>query len=152
MLRPSSDSLRAYGPGMTTVQPYDDPPAGTDVRFGLHHVLLAIPPGGEDVARSFYLEVLGLTEVAKPAELAARGGLWLRSDALEIHLGVEADFRPARKAHPGVLVADLDALVERLEAAGVVPEWDELFPGMRRCYVDDPHGNRLEFLFRQAGE
>jgi catechol 2,3-dioxygenase-like lactoylglutathione lyase family enzyme len=82
--------------------------------LGLHHVRLAIPPGTEDKARSFYVDVLGMTEVQKPPVLAARGGLWIRADKLEIHLGVEADFRPARKAHPGILVTDLDALATRL--------------------------------------
>lgn len=114
--------------------------------FRLHHVQLAIPPGGEDAAREFFVGVLGLAEVAKPPELAARGGLWVRGDALEIHLGVEADFRPAAKAHPGILVADLDALAARLERHGVPVRWDDTFPGHRRFYAADPHGNRLEFL------
>lgn len=117
-----------------------------DPAFALHHVQLAIPPGGEDAARAFYVGALGLTEVPKPAPLAARGGLWVRGGSLEIHLGVEADFRPARKAHPGILVADLDALVDRLAAAGVPVEWDDNFPGYRRCYAADAAGNRLEFL------
>ena len=78
--------------------------------------------------------------------LAARGGLWVRAGALELHLGVEDDFRPARKAHPGILVGDLDALAGRLTAAGVEVRWDGDFPGHRRCYADDPVGNRLEFL------
>jgi len=69
--------------------------------LGLHHVQLAIPPGSEDACRAFYVDVVGMTEVLKPPELAARGGLWVRVDRLEIHLGVEQDFRPARKAHPG---------------------------------------------------
>ena len=113
---------------------------------GVHHVQLTAPPGSEAVLRRFYVEVLGMTEVAKPAGLAARGGAWFRSGALELHLGVEDDFRPARKAHPGMLVADLPAYAERLAALGVAVEWDDAFPGYRRCYVSDPHGNRLELM------
>jgi len=115
----------------------------------LHHVQLAIPEGGENAARRFYAETLGLTEVAKPPALAARGGCWFRGTELEIHLGVEAAFRPARKAHPGVLLKgldDLEGLAVRLRTAGVEVEWDDGFPGYRRFYADDPHGNRLEFL------
>jgi catechol 2,3-dioxygenase-like lactoylglutathione lyase family enzyme len=113
---------------------------------GLHHVQLAIPPGGEDVARGFYRDVLGMTELAKPPALAARGGCWFRAGAWEIHLGVETDFRAARKAHPGVLVHSLNGLAGLLTAAGVDVEWDDAFPGHRRFYAHDGHGNRLEFL------
>jgi catechol 2,3-dioxygenase-like lactoylglutathione lyase family enzyme len=112
----------------------------------LHHVQLAIPPGGEEVARQFYAGVLGMAELAKPPVLAARGGCWFSGGGWEIHLGVEADFVPARKAHPGVLVDDLDALAERLRSAGRTVEWDPNFPGHRRIYSADDHGNRLEFL------
>lgn len=121
-------------------------PHATAYRLGLHHVQLAIPAGGEEAAREFFVGVLGLTEVPKPPELAARGGLWVRGDALEIHLGVEADFRPAAKAHPGILVAELDGLAARLEQHGVEVKWDGAFPGHRRFYAADPHGNRLEFI------
>ncbi|GAA1789945.1 VOC family protein [Luedemannella flava] len=114
--------------------------------FALHHVQLAIPAGAEDACRAFYVGLLGLHEVDKPPVLAARGGLWVRGGTLELHLGVEADFRPARKAHPGILVADLDDLVRRLTAAGVAVECDPHLPGYRRCYAADPVGNRLEFL------
>lgn len=127
-------------------QPYEEAPAASPYGLGLHHVQLAMPPGGEDACRAWYVDVLGMIEVQKPPVLAARGGLWVRADALEIHLGVEADFRPQRKAHPGILVVDLDGLAARIDAAGVPVEWDDLFPGMRRCYAADPHGNRLEFL------
>lgn len=130
--------------------PYDQPtPVG--LGMGLHHVLLAIPPGGEDAARAFYVGALGMVEVAKPPELAARGGLWVRGDALELHLGVEEGFRPARKAHPGIVVADVTALSERLARHGIEVRWDDAFPGMWRCYVDDPHGNRLELLTPHTG-
>jgi catechol 2,3-dioxygenase-like lactoylglutathione lyase family enzyme len=113
---------------------------------GVHHVQLACPAGSEPLLRAFYVGVLGMTEVAKPPVLAARGGAWFRSDAVELHLGVEAEFRPARKAHPGLLTDDLTGLVSRLCAAGVEARWDEDFPGYRRCYVDDPVGNRIELL------
>jgi catechol 2,3-dioxygenase-like lactoylglutathione lyase family enzyme len=113
---------------------------------GLHHVQLAAPSGSEDRLREFYGEVLGLPEVPKPRVLAARGGVWFRSAHVELHLGVEDDFRPARKAHPGLLVDGLDELAERIEAHGVEVQWDDNFPGFRRCYVADPFGNRIELL------
>lgn len=112
----------------------------------LHHVQLAMPSGREDEARAFYGDVLGMTEAVKPPVLAARGGCWFRQDALEIHLGVEEGFAPARKAHPGILVDDLDTLLARLRRQGLEPIEDDAFPGHRRFYVDDCFGNRLEFL------
>jgi catechol 2,3-dioxygenase-like lactoylglutathione lyase family enzyme len=118
---------------------------------GLHHVQLSAPRGSEDALRAFYGGLLGMVEVAKPPVLAARGGAWFRSGALELHLGVEDDFGPARKAHPGLLVEDLDGMADRLRAAGVDVDWDDNFPGYRRCYVHDPHGNRLELLEPLAG-
>jgi catechol 2,3-dioxygenase-like lactoylglutathione lyase family enzyme len=116
--------------------------------YGLHHVQLAIPPGSEEACRAFYVGVLGMTEIPKPPALAARGGLWVRADTLEIHLGVEEDFHPARKAHPGIRVADLDALAQRLEEGGAEMVWDPNFPGHRRFYSWDNLGNRLEFVQR----
>ena len=113
---------------------------------GLHHVQLAIPAGSEDLARRFYGDSLGMVELEKPAVLAARGGCWFRGGGWEVHLGVETDFRPARKAHPGVLVAGIDDLAGHLSDAGVSVEWDDDFPGHRRFYAHDPYGNRLEFL------
>ena len=112
----------------------------------IHHVQLACPPGSEDTLRDFYGRVLGFREVAKPPALAARGGCWFRGHGIELHLGVEQDFRPARKAHPGLLVRDLDAWASRLRAAAAPVLFDDDFPGMRRFYSEDPHGNRLEFL------
>ena len=117
---------------------------------GLHHVQLAAPAGSEGVLRRFYGEILGMTEVPKPPELAARGGAWFRAGAVELHLGVEADFRPACQAHPGLLVDDLGAFAVRLEAHGVDVTWDDTFPGFRRYYVADPHGNRIELLEPRA--
>jgi catechol 2,3-dioxygenase-like lactoylglutathione lyase family enzyme len=113
---------------------------------GLHHAQLAIPPGAEPAARAFYADILGMAELPKPPILAARGGCWFRSGGLEIHLGVEPDFRPARKAHPGILAGNLDALAGRLGEHGVAVRWDGEFPGHRRFYASDPFGNRLEFL------
>jgi catechol 2,3-dioxygenase-like lactoylglutathione lyase family enzyme len=113
---------------------------------GLHHAQLAMPAGAEPEVRAFYAGILGMTELDKPPVLAARGGCWFRSGALELHLGVERDFSPARKAHPGMLVSDIDALAARLTASGVDVEWDDDFPGHRRFYAHDPLGNRLEFL------
>ncbi|GII88765.1 glyoxalase [Sphaerisporangium siamense] len=115
---------------------------------GLHHVQLAAPPGSEPRLRAFYAGLLGLAEVPKPAALAVRGGVWFRGQGVELHLGVEEDFRPARKAHPGLLVDDLPAMIARLGAAGVDARSDDLLPGFRRCYVDDPVGNRIELLER----
>ncbi|RJL33276.1 VOC family protein [Bailinhaonella thermotolerans] len=114
--------------------------------IGLHHVQLAIPPGVDDELRAFYGGLLGLTEIPKPPELAKRGGMWFRGPAVELHLGVEDPHVPARKAHPGLLVEDVDALAVRLCEAGLDVRPDDLLPGFRRCYVDDPAGNRLELL------
>lgn len=114
--------------------------------YALHHVQLAIPAGIEDACRAFYVSILGMVEVDKPPGLAGRGGLWLRTGSLEIHLGVEDDFRPARKAHPGIMVDDIDRVAERLAAAGVTVTWDDRLPGHRRFHCPDAAGNRLEFL------
>jgi catechol 2,3-dioxygenase-like lactoylglutathione lyase family enzyme len=114
---------------------------------GLHHVQLAMPPGEEDAARAFYGDLLGMTEVPKPTELAPRGGLWFRDGALEVHLGVEREgFTPARKAHPAFLVEGLDELRARLGEAGYRIDDDVPLQGYRRFHVRDPFGNRLELL------
>jgi len=113
---------------------------------GLHHVQVSCPPGSQDTLRDFYGGVLEMTELAKPPLLAARGGVWFRRGTAEIHCGVEEDFRPARKAHPGLVCADVDAVAAACSAAGHDVSWDENFPGFRRCYVYDPVGNRLEFM------
>ncbi|MGW9431537.1 glyoxalase [Streptomyces decoyicus] len=113
---------------------------------GLHHVQLAIPPGTEELCRDFWGGVLGMTELKKPPALAARGGCWFRGGDLEVHLGVEEDFRPNRKTHPGILVTSLQALATRLEDHGVSVTWDDNFPGHNRFYAFDRLGNRLEFL------
>ena len=112
----------------------------------IDHVQLAMPPGREDEARRFYSGLLGLPERAKPPALAARGGAWFESESVKIHLGVEADFRPARKAHPALAVRGLRALVARLHAAGHEATEDGLAEGRDRVYVDDPFGNRIELI------
>ncbi len=119
---------------------------------GFHHVQLAIPPGGEDEGRRFYGEAVGLDEVEKPEPLRSRGGCWFRSrdGSVEVHLGVEADFRPARKAHPAILVAGLEELRARLDAAGAEVRVDVQLESHRRFHAFDPFGNRLEFLERQT--
>ena len=112
----------------------------------LDHVQLAIPKGSEALCRAFYCDLLGWREVEKPPILAARGGLWLDIGEGQVHLGGEDDFRPARKAHPALLVEDLDALAQRLQNAGVTVTFDEAIPAVRRFYANDPVGNRLEFI------
>jgi catechol 2,3-dioxygenase-like lactoylglutathione lyase family enzyme len=115
---------------------------------GIDHVQVAAPAGCEEQARSFYGGLLGLEELSKPEALRSRGGCWFRVGVQELHVGVEADFAPARKAHPGFVVDDLDALRRRLQAAGLQPQGDDSIPGTVRFYAEDPFGNRLEF--RQA--
>lgn len=113
---------------------------------GIEHVQLAMPAGGEDAARGFYTGQLGLPEQAKPAHLAARGGCWFEAPGVKLHLGVEADFRPATKAHPALLVDDLAAMQAVLEAAGVAVIRDDPAGGRERCYIADPFGNRIELM------
>jgi catechol 2,3-dioxygenase-like lactoylglutathione lyase family enzyme len=120
---------------------------------GLHHVQLAAPVGSEPKMREFFGGVLGLTETDKPADLAARGGAWFRGPGFELHVGIEKDFVPAKKAHPGLLVDDLEGLAARITGAGYEIQRDDplLVPGggeFARFYATDPVGNRLEFLQR----
>jgi catechol 2,3-dioxygenase-like lactoylglutathione lyase family enzyme len=113
---------------------------------GFDHVQLAMPRGREDSARSFYAALLGMTELPKPPALAPRGGCWFASGAAVLHLGVEEPFAPARKAHPALLVDDLDALAAALSAAGhALARADGEIPGVRRFHTRDPFGNRVEF-------
>jgi catechol 2,3-dioxygenase-like lactoylglutathione lyase family enzyme len=114
--------------------------------LAIDHVQLAMPAGGEPAARAFYSGVLGLTEVPKPEALAGRGGAWFAAGTVQLHLGVESEFRPARKAHPALRVHGLSALVQRCEAAGYAISWDTPLPGQTRVHVADPFGNRLELL------
>jgi catechol 2,3-dioxygenase-like lactoylglutathione lyase family enzyme len=112
----------------------------------IDHVQVAGPPGCESVARSFYGDLLGLREIPKPPELAARGGVWFQLGEQELHVGVEAEFRPALKAHPAFRCADPAALAHSLQEAGIPVAWDAAIPGVRRFYTADPFGNRLEVM------
>jgi catechol 2,3-dioxygenase-like lactoylglutathione lyase family enzyme len=112
----------------------------------IDHVQLAMPPGEEEAARGFYSYLLGMREISKPAELATRGGCWFESGVVQVHLGVEKDFRPAKKAHPALKCTNYSSLAARLRAAGIeVSEPDDI-PGVRRCHVHDPFGNRIELI------
>ena len=118
---------------------------------GLHHMQLAMPAGGESQARAFYGTLLGLAEITKPARLAARGGVWFECGAIQLHLGVDAAFMPAKKAHPGLVVDDLTSLIAVLIAAGHEVKYDAgPFPGFDRAFAADPFGNRIEFLQAQS--
>ena len=118
----------------------------TGLVSGIDHVQVAAPPGCERDARRFFGDVLGLPELPKPEPLAARGGVWFACGDGELHVGVDEAFAPARKAHPAFRVRDLAAVRERLVAAGHDPRDDTEIPGVARFYVDDPFGNRLEFV------
>ncbi|MGZ3295743.1 MAG: VOC family protein [Xanthobacteraceae bacterium] len=117
----------------------------------LDHVLLAMPAGREGEAREFYQGILGIPEAAKPAGLAARGGCWFEDGELKVHLGVETNFAPARKAHPAFIVDDLAALEAALKRAGYPIARDEPLEGYDRFFVDDPFGNRIELMQAKAG-
>jgi catechol 2,3-dioxygenase-like lactoylglutathione lyase family enzyme len=112
----------------------------------LDHVQLAMPEGCESDAVAFYAGLLGLTEERKPPVLAARGGCWFRDGDVVVHLGVDPSFRPATKAHPAFVVDDLDALAAVLGAAGITVLYDDALAGVRRAYVEDPFGNRIELI------
>ncbi len=115
---------------------------------GIDHVQLAMPPGPESdaLAEAFYTGLLGLPRVPKPPELAVRGGCWFELGRAKVHLGVEDDFRPARKAHPALVVDDLDGLCQLLDSSGHPTRRTEDVPGRTQWYVDDPFGNRIELL------
>lgn len=116
----------------------------------IDHVQLAMPPGGEDEARRFYTGVLALSEQPKPEPLASRGGCWFVGETVQIHLGAEQRFRPARKAHPALVVEDLDELLERLLAAGFDVRTGDTVGGPEQRYTDDPFGNRIELIDAEA--
>lgn len=111
----------------------------------IDHVQLAAPPGCEAAAREFFEGLLGLEEIEKPEPLRSRGGCWFKLGDRQLHIGVEKDFRPAKKAHPAFAVEDADGLFTRLTAAGVACAWDDVDIGVKRFYAEDPWGNRLEF-------
>lgn len=112
----------------------------------IDHVQLAMPAGKEHSAREFYSGLLGMNEVAKPTELAKRGGCWFESGPVQVHLGVEENFRPAKKAHPALRCAEYDTLTSKLRTAGVEVTEPEDIPGVRRCHFHDPFGNRIELV------
>ena len=112
----------------------------------IDHIQLAGPPGCETAAREFYGSLLGMKEIEKPPVLRARGGCWFECGSQQVHIGMELDFMPARKAHPAFAVSDLDELREALKARGVTVVEDDNLPGARRFYAEDPWGNRLEFI------
>jgi catechol 2,3-dioxygenase-like lactoylglutathione lyase family enzyme len=120
-----------------------------ELLLGIDHIQLAAPAGCEQAAREFYGDILGLEEIAKPEPLRFRGGCWFRCGAHQIHIGVETDFRPCRKAHPAIAVRDLAGLRMRLAEFKVPMQDDDSVPGLARFYAHDPWGNRLEFI--QAG-
>jgi catechol 2,3-dioxygenase-like lactoylglutathione lyase family enzyme len=113
---------------------------------GMDHVQLAMPADREDDARAFYDHLLGIPEVAKPAHLAARGGCWFESGSVKVHLGVEENFAPAKRAHPAFIVRDLTSLSQQLEEAGYDLKEDQPLEGFERRYVSDPFGNRIELM------
>jgi catechol 2,3-dioxygenase-like lactoylglutathione lyase family enzyme len=118
----------------------------TSMLKDIDHVLLAMPRGEEDAARAFYGNLLGLNEIEKPLNLRARGGVWFELGTKQLHLGVESNFTPAKKAHPAFRVDDLDFLKEKLVTAGFPITYDEPLYGYDRFFSHDPFGNRLEFL------
>ena len=118
---------------------------------GIDHIQLAIPSGGEAQGRSFYGDLLGLTEIDKPEAMVARGGCWFAGDRIIVHLGVQTDFVPAVKAHPAFLVTDLVAFQQKLKDHGVAIIFDDALPHVPRFHIVDPFGNRLEFIQDGAG-
>ena len=117
--------------------------------LSIDHVQIAMPAGGEEKARAFYVDLLGFTEIPKPPALAKRGGAWFESGSSQLHLGVEPDFRPARKAHPAFIVDHLDALLEKIRAAGCdIDSSQPALEGTKRAHVFDPFGNRIELMER----
>src|SRR3954451_1233889 len=114
--------------------------------LAIEHVQLAMPEGEEEAARRFYTGILGMREIPKPSELAKRGGVWFASGELQLHLGVDQEFRPAKKAHPALRCADYDNLLVRLRAEGVVVTPDGAKEGVARCHIHDCFGNRIELV------
>ena len=120
--------------------------------LGIDHVQVVGPTGCEVAARAFYSDLLGMEELPKPESLARHGGVWFAAGAQELHVGVEEPFVAARKAHPGLVVDDLEELRDRLVAAGFSPEPGDVIPGVARLFVHDPFGNRLEVRQGHASE
>ena len=118
--------------------------------LSLDHVQIAIPIASESRARAFYSRILGFTEIEKPPQMAERKSLWFVAGAVNLHLGIEPDFHPAKRAHPAFVVQDLDAILAACERAGISHKPDTSFNGFRRVHVFDPFGNRLELMERTA--
>lgn len=137
------ESAKPPTPGRRTLTVDGDVDRGAGAWRGIDHVQLAIPVGSEERAREFYVGVLGLSEVPKPAVMAARGGAWFEAGATVVHVGADPDFVPARKAHPALLVAGLEAFVAR---TGLEARWSDEITGTTRCHIDDPFGNRIELV------
>ncbi|HUF00575.1 MAG TPA: VOC family protein [Anaerolineales bacterium] len=117
--------------------------------LSIDHIQIAMPAGEEEKARAFYVELLGFTEIPKPPELAKRGGAWFRSENVQLHLGIESDFRPARKAHPAFTVDNLDSLVVSIQNAGYKTDTSQPpLDGYKRTHIFDPFGNRIELMER----
>ena len=115
--------------------------------LSVDHIQIAMPSGEEEKARSFYISMLGFTEIPKPTELVKRGGAWFQSENVQLHLGVESDFRPARKAHPAFIVEDLDTLLEKVQRAGYETDTSQpALDGYKRAHIFDPFGNRIELM------
>ena len=118
---------------------------------GIDHIQLAMPAGQEDAARRFYAGMLEIPEVPKPPDLARRGGVWFENGRVKIHLGIDPDFRPARKAHPALLVQELGEVVRKFREAGIDVTEAEPLPGHDHVYVADPFGNRIELIAPKSG-
>lgn len=112
----------------------------------LDHIQLAMPHGGEEKARAFFRDILGMEEEEKPKPLASRGGCWFRAGSAILHLGVEERFLPQKKAHPAFCVSDLKELEAAFVAHAIPVAWDHSLPNRRRFYAQDPFGNRMEFI------
>ena len=118
----------------------------TQFLTGIDHIQIAAPPDSEELARKFYGEILGMREIPKPENLKARGGCWFQCGAQEVHIGIQADFTPAKKAHPGFTVHALQQLKTRLEEADYIISEEPPIAGRERFFTHDPFGNRIEFL------
>ena len=115
----------------------------------IDHIQLAIPTHSEDAHRAFWIGILGFSELEKPENLKPRGGAWFRLRTTEIHLGVETEFSPAKKAHPAFRVPGLNDLADKLTLANYPVRWDNSIDGLHRFFTDDPSGNRIEFIEEQ---
>jgi catechol 2,3-dioxygenase-like lactoylglutathione lyase family enzyme len=116
--------------------------------LSVDHVQIVIPVASEDRARAFYSGILGFTEIAKPMQMADCRSIWFVAGAVNLHLGIESDFHPAKRAHPAFVVDGLDAILSACARAGLTTKPDTFFNGFRRVHVFDPFGNRLELMER----